>query len=122
MAYAAELNPRDPRIRWALPFVTYAARQYDSAISQFNEVNAAYPGMGDLGLGWCYREKKMYPEAIAALERALVHSRHSFVLASLASVYGLAGRKREAVKLIDELKEQSWRHYIPASVFAQAYI
>jgi tetratricopeptide (TPR) repeat protein len=122
MAYAAELNPRDPQIRLMMGFVTYAARQYDSAIVQFKELNAASPGLGDFGLGWSYREKKMYPEAIAALERSLAHSRHPSVLASVASVYGLAGRKREAMKLIDELKEGYREHYIPASVFAQAYI
>src|SRR6516164_4088887 len=122
MAYAAELNPRDPQIRLYMGFVIYAARQYDSAIVQFKELNAAYPGMGDFGLSWCYREKKMYPEAIAALERSLAHSRHPSVLASLASVYGLAGRKGEAMKLIDELKERYREHYIPPSVFEQAYI
>jgi TolB-like protein/DNA-binding winged helix-turn-helix (wHTH) protein/Tfp pilus assembly protein PilF len=122
MAYAAELNPRDPQIRLTMGFATYAARQYDSAISQFKALNAAYPGLGDFGLGWSYRGKKMYPEAIAALERALVHSRHPLILASLASVYGLAGRKREAVKLIDELKERSRQHYMPGELFAEAYI
>jgi len=65
----------------------------------------------------------MYPEAIAALQRQMVRSgRGPLLLASLASVYGLAGRKREAVKLIDELKERSRQHYISNSLFAQAYI
>jgi hypothetical protein len=44
------------------------------------------------------------------------------ILASLASVYGLAGRKREAMKLIDELKERSRHHYLPAGLFAEAYL
>jgi len=122
MAYAAELNPRDPQIRLYMGFVTYAARQYDSAIVQFKELNVASPGLGDFGLGWCYREKKMYPEAIAALERSLAHSRHPSVLASVASVYGLAGRKREALKLIDELKGRSRHHYLPAGFFAEPYL
>jgi len=122
IAYAAELNPRDPEIRLVLGFVTFAARQYDSAIAQFKAINAADPGEGDLGLGWSYRGKKMYPEAIAALERALALSRPPIILASLASVYGLAGRKREAVKLIDELKEGARQHYVPAAHFAEAYI
>ena len=39
----------------------------------------------------------------------------------MASVYGLAGRKGEALKLIDELKEKSRQHYIPAVHFAEAY-
>ena len=122
VAYAVELSPRDTQIRLMLGFVTYAARQYDSAISQFEALNAAYPGLGDFGLGWSYREKKMYPEAIAALERAIAHSRHPTVLASAASVYGRAGRKREALKLIDELKEGSRQHYIAPAHFAEAYI
>jgi tetratricopeptide (TPR) repeat protein len=122
MAYAAELNPMDFQTRWVIAFVTYAARQYDSAISQLKELNTSYPGKGDFGLGWCYREKKMYPEAIAALQRLLVHTRHPLPLATLASVYGLAGRKRDAMKLIDELKQVSRQHYVSNSLFVEAYI
>jgi TolB-like protein/DNA-binding winged helix-turn-helix (wHTH) protein/Tfp pilus assembly protein PilF len=123
MAYAVELNPMDLPARVMMGFVTYVAHQYDSAISQFKELNTSYPGIGDFGLGWCYREKKMYPEAIAALQRQLVHApRDPMPLASLACVYGLAGRKREAVKLIDEVKEISRQHHISASFFAEAYI
>jgi TolB-like protein/DNA-binding winged helix-turn-helix (wHTH) protein/Tfp pilus assembly protein PilF len=123
MAYAVELNPMDLQTRFMVGFVTYAARRYDSAISQLKELNTSYPGIGDFGLGWCYREKKMYPEAIAALERCVVRSgRAPLLLANLASVYGFAGRKREAVKLIDELKERSGQHHISASLFAEAYI
>ena len=122
VAYAAELNPMDLRIRAVVGLVTLASRQYDSAISHFKELNASYPGLGDFGLGWCYREKKMYPEAIAALEREVHRRRDPVPLANLASVYGLAGRKREAVKLIDELKERSREHYISDAVFVEAYI
>jgi TolB-like protein/DNA-binding winged helix-turn-helix (wHTH) protein/Tfp pilus assembly protein PilF len=123
MAYAVELNPMDLQTRFMVGFVTYAARRYDSAISQLKELNTSYPGIGDFGLGWCYREKKMYPEAIAALERCVVRSgRAPLLLANLASVYGFAGRKREAVKLIDELEERSRKHHISASLFAEAYI
>jgi TolB-like protein/DNA-binding winged helix-turn-helix (wHTH) protein/Tfp pilus assembly protein PilF len=123
MAYAVELNPMDLQTREMVGIVTYAARQYDSAISQLKELNTSYPGLGDCGLGWCYREKKMYPEAIAALQRPLMRSRRApLILASLASVYGFAGRKREAMKLIDELRERSRQHHISASLFAEAYI
>ena len=122
-AYVAELNPMDLQIREQVGMVTYAARQYDSAISLFKELNASYPGRGDFGLGWCYRKKKMYPEAIAALQRELVDSgRAPLAIAALASVQGLAGRKREAVKLIAELKERSRQHYVSNSLFAEAYI
>jgi TolB-like protein/Tfp pilus assembly protein PilF len=122
MAHAVELNPMDPQTRYVVGIVTYAARQYDSAILQFKELNASYPGLCDFGLGWCYREKKMYPEAIAALQRVVHTTRGPLPLATLASVYGLAGRKHEAAKLIDELKERSQQHYISSSLFAEAYL
>ena len=123
MAYAVELNPIDLRTRDVVGYVTFAARQYDSAIAYFTELNASYPGeRDDLGLGWSYRGKKMYPEAIAALQRELVRSqRRPISVASLASVYGLAGRKREALKLIAELNEKYRQHHISAFVFAEAY-
>jgi TolB-like protein/DNA-binding winged helix-turn-helix (wHTH) protein len=122
VAYAAELSPMDIHIRVVVGLVTLASGQSDSAISQFKELNASYPGLGDFGLGWCYREKKMYPEAVEALERVVHGRRDSQSLASLACVYGLAGRKREALKLIDELKERSRQHYVPDNLFAEAYI
>jgi TolB-like protein/DNA-binding winged helix-turn-helix (wHTH) protein/tetratricopeptide (TPR) repeat protein len=122
VAYAAELNPMDLRIREVLGLVTLASRQYDSAIAQFKELNASHPSLGDFGLGWCYREKKMYPEAIAALEREVDRRRDPVPLANLASVYGLAGRKPEAVKLIDELKERSREQYVSNAVFVEAYL
>jgi TolB-like protein/DNA-binding winged helix-turn-helix (wHTH) protein/Tfp pilus assembly protein PilF len=122
MNYAVELNPMDLQTRVVVGIVTYAARQYDSAISQLKELNTSYPGIGDFGLGWCYREKKMYPEAIAVLQGVLVDTRGPLPLATLASVYGLAGRKREAMKLIDELKERSRQQHVSDSLFAEAYI
>jgi tetratricopeptide (TPR) repeat protein len=64
----------------------------------------------------------MYPEAIAALERDVERRRDPVPLSNLASVYGLAGRKPEAVKLLDELKERSQEHSVSDAVFVAAYI
>jgi len=117
MNYAIELDPLNFKTRVVVGYVTYASGQYDLAIEQFSSLG------DDFGLGWAYREKKMYPEAIAALERSVSRSgRHNLPLASLAGVYGLAGRKDQALKLIDELKERARLHYVPSSLFALAYI
>jgi tetratricopeptide (TPR) repeat protein len=101
---------------WSTGAVTYASRQYDLARKQFESLE------DDFGLGWVYREKKMYPEAIAALQRSVSKSRRGSVpLASLAGVYGLAGRKGEARKLIDELKERARLRYVSGFLLAEAY-
>jgi tetratricopeptide (TPR) repeat protein len=116
MKYAIELDPFNIKTRVTVGFVTYASRQYDLAIKQFES-----PGH-DFGLGWVYREKKMYPEAIAALQRSVSKSRRGSVpVASLAGVYGLAGRKGEARKLIDELKERARQRYVSGFLIAEAY-
>ena len=117
MNYAIELDPFNFKTRDIVGYVTYALGQYDLAIKQFSRLG------DDFGLGWAYREKKMYPEAIAALQRSLSRSgRHELPLATLAGVYGLAGRRGEALKLIEELKARARLFYVPSSLFAQAYI
>ena len=116
MNYAIRLDPFNLKTMEVVAYVTYAMRQYDLAIEQFSSLG------DDFGLGWAYREKKMYPEAIAALERSLSRSgRHDVYLGTLAGVYGLAGRRGEAVKLIDELKARARQHHITGFLFAQAY-
>src|SRR5262249_12027722 len=105
--YALALDPFDYMTKDGAAWVIWASRQYDVAIKEFED-------LGDyLGLAWGYREKKMYPEAIAAGQRWLSRSqRQSVELGSLASVYGLAGKKQEALKLIDELKERARQRHI----------
>ena len=115
--YALELDPFDFKTKDLAAFVTWATRQYDLAIKQFERLG------DDLGLGWSYREKKMYPEAIAAGQRNVSRSRRQpFELGSLAYVYGLGGKKTEALQLINELKERARQRHISGCVFAYAYL
>ena len=104
-----------------MAFVTYASGQYDLAVKQFENLG------DDWGLVWAYREKKMYPEAIAAWQRwKLTHRsqpqrRCAVCLATLAGIYGLEGRKREAQRLIDELRELPPDYHVSSFFFAEAY-
>jgi tetratricopeptide (TPR) repeat protein len=116
MNYAVELDPFNVRVKETMGYVTYASRQYDLAIKQFEVLG------DDFGLGWAYREKKMYPEAIAALQRSARRSlQNASVLGALAGVYGLDGRRAEALKLIDELKVRDQHHRVSRFFFAEAY-
>jgi tetratricopeptide (TPR) repeat protein len=101
-------------------YVTWASHQYDLALQQFKSLD------DDWGLVWTYREKQMYPEALAALERwKSVHAsqrRGPSVLAAAASIYGLEGRKNKAEKLIDELREMARHRYVSGVFLAEAYV
>src|SRR5262249_5943330 len=118
MNYAMELDPFGIKTRILVAYVTYASRQYDIALEQFQRLG------DDWGMVWAYREKKMYPEAIAAWERCMSSHRHreANAIATLAGIYGLEGRKHEAENLIDELKEAARHRYVSGFFFAEAYI
>jgi TolB-like protein/DNA-binding winged helix-turn-helix (wHTH) protein len=55
MNYAIKLDPLNFKTMDVVGYVTYASGQYDLAIEQFSSLG------DDFGLGWAYREKKMYP-------------------------------------------------------------
>jgi TolB-like protein/DNA-binding winged helix-turn-helix (wHTH) protein/Tfp pilus assembly protein PilF len=120
MNYATELDPFGLKTRVVVAYVTYASRQYDLAVEQFERLG------DDWGMIWAYREKKMYPEAIAAWERWKaghpLQYRDPHPLATIAGIYGLEGRKRKAEVLVDELKETARHRYVSGFFFAEAYI
>lgn len=100
-----------------LAFVAYMSRRYDDAIKGFKSAG------DDHALGWSYTMKEMYPEAIAAFQRfAHQWGRQPVVVSGLAMVYGKAGRKQEAQKLLSELKEIARHRYVSPSLFANAYL
>lgn len=120
MHYADELDPFNITVKETEAWVTYASRQYDLALKQFES-------LGDgAGLLHTYREKGMYPEAIALhKEWTATHpsqSRGPYSLALLASIYGLQGKNDEAEALIKELKETARHRYVSGFFFAEAYV
>jgi tetratricopeptide (TPR) repeat protein len=120
MNYATDLDPFGIKTKVFVAYVTYASRQYDLAIKQFESLG------DDWGLVWAYRDKKMYPQAMKAWQRwertHPSHRRDPFCLATLAGIYGLEGKKREAEKLTEQLRAVSRHRYVPAFFFAEAYL
>ncbi len=120
MHYADELDLLNIGVKETEAWVTYAARQYDLALTQFESLGA------DAGLVHAYREKGMYSEAIVASKRwDATHpseSRDPKPLAVKASIYGLQGRKDEAEALIKALKETVRHRHVSGFFFAEAYV
>jgi TolB-like protein/DNA-binding winged helix-turn-helix (wHTH) protein len=118
---AIELNPLSNGYRCWLAAIAFFSRQYDLSMKLAENLGDE-SGMA-MNRGYAQAQKKMYPEAIASLEKALGRNgRYTADLGTLALVYGLAGRKSETKKIIGELKERSRHHYVFPSVFAYAYL
>jgi TolB-like protein/DNA-binding winged helix-turn-helix (wHTH) protein/tetratricopeptide (TPR) repeat protein len=122
---ARELDPISSIINTWVGARYFFARRNDTAIAQYRNVVEQDPGFvpARLALGSAYEQKKMFPEAIAELEKAVSLSGGSPVyVASLAHAYGLTGRKADTLRLIGELRKLSAQRYVAAFDVAIAWL
>jgi TolB-like protein/DNA-binding winged helix-turn-helix (wHTH) protein/Tfp pilus assembly protein PilF len=120
---ARELDPLSPIINTWVGSRYFFARQYDRAIEQYQHALQMDPAFvpGHLVLGHVLEQKRMYREAILEFEEAVRLSGGSPVyLASLAHAYGAAGKRTEARKTLDELRNVSGQRYVSAYDLALA--
>lgn len=120
---ARELDPLSNIINTWVGSRYFFARRYDRAIEQYRNAVEMDPNFVPvhLVLGHALEQKHMYREAIAELERAVsLTGRSPVYLASLAHVYGLAGKRDHAQDLFTELKNLSERRYVSSYDLALA--
>jgi TolB-like protein/DNA-binding winged helix-turn-helix (wHTH) protein/Tfp pilus assembly protein PilF len=120
---ARELDPLSNIINTWVGSRYFFARQYDKAIEQYRNAVEMDPGFVPvhLVLGDALEQKHMYQEAITELEKAVSLSGGSPVyMASLAHAYGVAGRRGQAKKLFDDLRNLSKRRYVSSYDLALA--
>jgi len=107
---ARDLDPASPSAFHNLGMAHYFARRYDDAITQFHETLDLDPASGGthVMLGRVYIAQGLPDRAVEELERAraLLGPRPD-VVTSTAYVLARAGRKREALATIDELRRIS---------------
>jgi len=104
----------------------HLARQYDFAIEQYRralELNPNHPNARPL-LALVYEAKGMYAQAITELEKAEPFwAGTSRVRGPLGRVYGLAGRRAEALKVLQDLnRDRAGPKYVAADDIAAVYI
>ena len=121
---ALELDPLSLTINTVLGNQFYHARRYDQAIEHHLKTLEMNPNNWHTrwSLGMAYTQKRMFKEAIAELEKAITLSgRNAFVLATLGYAYGLTGRKDDAMKILDEVMNQSKQRYVAPFAFIQIH-
>ncbi|NIM89847.1 MAG: protein kinase [Candidatus Aminicenantes bacterium] len=120
-----ELDPLSLPIGTTIGASHYYAGQYDQAIEQCQkalEIDPNFP--------WAYTilananvQKSLFKEAIAELQRAVELSGGSFeYLAILAHAHAVAGERNKALRILNELREQSKQKYVPSYETALIYV
>ena len=120
---ALDLDPLSLNINWEMGVALDFSRHHDRAIEQFQKIikmDPSWPPAHE-GLLQAYQEKGMYDEAIEEVKKANALGRAGGE-AGLAYAYALAGKKDEARKMLDELKEAAKQRYVSPFSFALIYI
>jgi TolB-like protein/DNA-binding winged helix-turn-helix (wHTH) protein len=122
---ARELDPLSSIINTWVGSRYFFARQYDRAIQEYRNALEMDPNFipAHMVLGQAYEEKGMLPDAIAELERAVTLAGGSPIYAaSLAHALGIAGRRAEALNLLDRLKKTTENGFVSPYDLALAYL
>ncbi len=98
-------------------FILFHARRYDEAIRELRNDD---PDHWILGLALIANGQP--DEAITVLERALGTDRNPAVMGMLVRAYAHAGHRREALRLVDELKRRRQTSYVAPTPFVDAYL
>jgi len=109
----------------SLAWILFSARRYDEAIRELHATLAVTPDNATAlwFLGFSLIGEGKPQEAIPPLERALsITHRSPGVIGILARAYGHAGRRSDALRLIDELNRRRKKAYVPTAPFVQAYV
>jgi serine/threonine-protein kinase len=105
---------------WSLYYFT---REYDKAIEQGRRMLEMEPNF--FGAHWLISAslnlQGKFEEAVASHQHAIALGGGSHVLAGLGSVYARWGKRNEALKVIEELKELMTKTYVPAYQIAMVY-
>ncbi|HJQ68737.1 MAG TPA: protein kinase [Blastocatellia bacterium] len=121
---AQELDPTSLIVNATVAYVYYNTRRYDEAIEQCRKTLMLDPNFfaARRYLALALAQKGAYAEAIAEAERAVAGSKVSAVVkAEYATTLALAGKRAEAERIIEELKQLSSERYLSPYHIAAVY-
>jgi eukaryotic-like serine/threonine-protein kinase len=125
MKSSQDLDPLSLIISVAIGWAYYMARRYDDAVEQLLrtvELDPNYPVTYWI-LGLLYRITGRYELAITAGEKGVSLSGGSPLMrAALAHTYGKAGRRKDALQVLDDLTELAKHKYVAPQFFAGIHV
>jgi eukaryotic-like serine/threonine-protein kinase len=120
---AQELDPLSLIINDNLGEDYFYARQYDKAIEQLRKTIEMDPSFyyAHLSLGFAYEMQGSFQEALTEYKRAQQLNDDPSVLAYLGHLYAASGKRAEALRTLDQMKEIAKQRNVPAYGFAIVY-
>jgi TolB-like protein/Tfp pilus assembly protein PilF len=120
---AFDLDPLSPQINVNLGLCFIFTGKYDLAFQQMSKAVELDPNYypARVGLGYAYMHTGNLTKAIAELKRAWRLGKDFHSLGLMGCAYALFGKRREAERVVAELREASKRRYISPYHLATVY-
>jgi len=105
-----------------LPY--YYLGRYGEALERFRKALEMEPNfaLAHHDIGWVLEAEGRYPEAIEEFERAVQISDVAALWSSLGHAYGMAGRRQDALRVLQRLEDLSKKHYVAPNYPATVYL
>jgi TolB-like protein/DNA-binding winged helix-turn-helix (wHTH) protein/Flp pilus assembly protein TadD len=122
--YARSLDPvgvSGSELAWFF----FQSRRYDEAFRELNSYVAVHPDDATSlwYMGFVHIARNQPDRAIPVLEKTIaLMDRSPGSIELLATAYGRAGRRADALRLIEELKRRQKTGYVPAGAFINPYL
>jgi TolB-like protein/class 3 adenylate cyclase/tetratricopeptide (TPR) repeat protein len=120
---AKRLDPLSEMLKLREGWIFFRAGQNDRALEIGRQMTANNPddfGVREL-VSFALFRKGQRAEAIAEMEAAVRPGAGGLELARLGRLYGLAGKKADAQRVLRQLQEQARQNYVPAFCLADVY-
>jgi tetratricopeptide (TPR) repeat protein/TolB-like protein len=122
---AHRLDPLNKAIEADVGLTSYYAGRYDEAIRQLRQAVELEPNfvLGHLSLGFALLRKGLLAPAIAESETAMrLEPDQPFSIMLYGYACGLAGRRPEALRALEDLRAMSGKRFVSAFTVAGIYV
>ncbi len=120
---ALELDPLSIAVNMVVGFIYLFVDRLDDAlrlVQRMAELDSSSPQANWVG-GSLLMANGDYEKAIERFQKALILGDNQMALSKLGCAYGLAGKRDEALKVLDQLFEMRERHYADPFNIARVY-
>ncbi len=120
---ALELSPLWPGATAFVGIVYLYSRQYDRALEYYQESIRMAPDFyrGYQGRGWVLFCEGKTVAAVPDYEKVVALADFPLNQAALGQIYGLVGRRTDALRILDQLERQSTGQYVSPIAFVLVY-
>ena len=122
---AKDLDPLSLPIRRKFGVTLHYSRRYDEALDQYRKIRELDPKdttKARFQLARLYITKRMFPEAFAEINKMQATGPEDVNVTSLlVMAYGFQGKREEAGRILDGLKDKQRRDYLRPYILAEDY-